>query len=84
MKTRTIAAGEFKAKCLALLNEVAEGEEIIVTKRGKPIARVTPIESHGRPSLAHWVIWEGDVESPIDVEWGNEDDPILHPDEDAE
>ncbi len=38
---RTIPAGESKAKCLALLDEVAAtGEEIIVTKRGKPVARV--------------------------------------------
>jgi len=40
---RTIAAGEFKAKCLAILDEVNEsGEAIIVTKRGKPVARVSP------------------------------------------
>ena len=38
---RTIPAGEFKAKCLALLDEVAAtGQEIIVTKRGKPVARL--------------------------------------------
>ena len=42
---RTIAAGKFKAECLALLDEVAaSGEEIIVTKRGKPVARVLPLE----------------------------------------
>ena len=43
---RTIPASEFKAKCLALLDEVAEtGETIIVTKRGKPVARVEPPEA---------------------------------------
>ena len=42
---RTIPAGKFKAECLALLDEVAaSGEEIIVTKRGKPVARVLPLE----------------------------------------
>jgi len=42
---RTIAAGEFKAKCLAILDEVNEsGEPVIVTKRGKPVARVTSID----------------------------------------
>jgi len=42
MKNRTIAAGEFKAKCLALLDEVAAtGETIVVTKRGRPVAKVT-------------------------------------------
>lgn len=41
---RTIAAGKFKAECLALLDEVAaSGEELIVTKRGKPVARVLPL-----------------------------------------
>lgn len=38
---RRIAAGEFKAKCLAILDEVnATGEPVLVTKRGKPVARV--------------------------------------------
>lgn len=40
-----IAAGEFKAKCLALLDDVAElGREIVITKRGKPVAKLVPIE----------------------------------------
>ncbi|HVW10029.1 MAG TPA: type II toxin-antitoxin system prevent-host-death family antitoxin [Bryobacteraceae bacterium] len=42
---RQIAAGEFKAKCLALLDEVQQKrEEIVVTKRGKPVARIVPLE----------------------------------------
>ena len=42
---RTIPAGRFKAQCLRLLDEVAAtGEEIVVTKRGRPVARVTPVE----------------------------------------
>jgi prevent-host-death family protein len=42
---REIAASRFKAECLALLDRVAAtGEEIVVTKRGKPIAKVSPIE----------------------------------------
>jgi len=40
---RTIPAGEFKAKCLALMDEVlATGQTVIVTKRGKPVAWLTP------------------------------------------
>lgn len=40
-----ITATQFKARCLRLLDEVAEGgEALIVTKRGKPVARVEPIE----------------------------------------
>lgn len=41
---RTIAAGEFKQRCLALLDEVgASGEPIIITKRGKAVAALTPV-----------------------------------------
>lgn len=43
--------------------------EIIITKHGKPVAKLVPIESHCRPSLAHMVRYMGDVESPIDEEW---------------
>jgi len=42
---RSIAASQFKARCLALLDEVAETKEaLVVTKRGKPVARVVPVE----------------------------------------
>ena len=38
-----VAAGEFKAKCLELMDRVAEtGESIVITKRGKPVARLGP------------------------------------------
>ncbi len=38
---KTIAASEFKAKCLAILDEVAEtGESIVILKRGKPVAEL--------------------------------------------
>ena len=40
---KTVAAGEFKQKCLRLLDEVAEtGTPIVVTKRGKPVAQLVP------------------------------------------
>ena len=42
---RTIPAGEFKAKCLAIMDEVqARGETIVITKRGKPVVRIAPLE----------------------------------------
>jgi prevent-host-death family protein len=44
--TRTLAASDFKAHCLALLDEVAEtGESLVVTKRGRPVARVAPLQT---------------------------------------
>ena len=53
---RTIAAGQFKAQCLRLLDEVAEsGETIVVTKRGKPVAKLEPLEEP--PSLKGSVVY---------------------------
>ncbi len=41
---RHIAAGEFKAKCLRIMDEVQEtGQPVVVTKRGKPVIKVVPI-----------------------------------------
>ena len=42
---KAIAAGEFKAKCLHLLDEVQQTrQEIVITKRGRPVARLLPVE----------------------------------------
>jgi prevent-host-death family protein len=64
-----VPAGEFKTHCLALLDEVAEtGREIIVTKRGKPVARVVPIEAP--KSLEGSVTVLGDIMNIVDPdEW---------------
>lgn len=46
---RTMAAGEFKAKCLAVMAEVnATGEPVLITKRGKPLARIVSSEEQAR------------------------------------
>lgn len=43
---RSIAAGEFKAQCLHILDEVQQtGQPVTVTKRGRPVARVVPVPS---------------------------------------
>jgi prevent-host-death family protein len=68
-KARKIAAGEFKARCLAILDEVAErGEVFVVTKRGKPVAKVVPLE-RARNSLAGSIVREKDIVSPLDDDW---------------
>ena len=42
---KEIKASIFKARCLALMDEVASsGEEIVVTKNGKPVSRLVPIK----------------------------------------
>jgi prevent-host-death family protein len=41
---KTMAAGEFKNKCLKTLDEVArERTSVVITKRGRPVARLVPI-----------------------------------------
>jgi prevent-host-death family protein len=65
---KTIPAGEFKARCLALLDEVAEtGKPLVVTKRGKPVARLVPVEAP--PGLLRSVKKEKDLVSPIGEAW---------------
>lgn len=65
-----IPAGEFKAKCLALLDEVAlTGRSLIVTKRGKPVAKLSPLDDSGTPSLLGSVVAEDDIVSPTGEAW---------------
>ncbi len=80
-----MAATEFRAKCLGLIDEVAEtGREIVITKRGKPVARLVPFREkpktlfgldRGRMKIL------GDITAPIDVEWEAEVNPdrVLNP-----
>ncbi len=67
---RSIAASAFKARCLALLDRVAEtGEPLVVTKRGRPIARVVPARRTEPASLRGSVTLRGDIEGPILDAW---------------
>lgn len=43
---RTISAGEFKAQCLKLMDQVnTQRAEVVITKRGIPVARLVPVEA---------------------------------------
>lgn len=68
----TITATQFKAKCLALLDEVAEGGgEYVITKRGRPVARVVPADGEEvslRGTVTYHVSDE-ELIAPIDVQW---------------
>ena len=70
---RTITASEFKAKCLKIMDEVAEsGERVVITKRGKPVAELTQARELRKPifgSMRGSVKYMGDIISPIGVEW---------------
>jgi len=71
MSMKSVSVSEFKAKGLALFDEVASsGEVITVTKRGKPIAQVVPLESP--PSLrgsGRQLVSDEEFIAPIDVRW---------------
>jgi prevent-host-death family protein len=73
MKDVALSASEFKAKCLRLLDEVAaEGKSLTITKRGRPVARVTPVSPANRKLRDAWkgsVHIRGDV-----VHFGLEDE----------
>ena len=71
--SRMIKASEFKAKCLALMDEVERtGQSVVITKHGKPVAELVPHKS-SRPKalglLKDSLLITGDIISPIDVEW---------------
>ena len=78
-------ASEFKAKCLQLMDDVADGGgEIVITKNGKPVSRLVPYRERpksffgvdrGRMKIV------GDIINPIDVQWEAESDPdkVLNP-----
>jgi prevent-host-death family protein len=70
----TVKASEFKAKCLALMDQVARtGETILVTKNGKPVAELRP--HRGARVLFPFGIHKGlvelsgDIVSPLDADW---------------
>lgn len=72
---RTIAAGEFKARCLALLDEVGNTKlPLLVTKRGRPIAKLVPCDGEGPKSLLGSVQYEteSDLLAPADESWDAE------------
>lgn len=59
---RTIAAGEFKQRCLALLDEVgASGEPIVVTKRGKAVAQLVPVSSERQDEWRGAMTAQGEI-----------------------
>ena len=70
---KQIPAGSFKARCLAVMNEIQSTREpVVVTKRGKPLVKVVPIEEQTNGLLGCMkgkIQIVGDIESPIPVEW---------------
>ena len=82
---RTITASEFKAKCLELMDEVAEtGAELVITKNGRPISRLIPYREMPQAPFGRdrdIIQIHGDIIEPLDVEWEAETNPdrVINP-----
>ncbi len=67
---KTIPAAKFKEQCLAILDRL-DSEGLVITKHGKPVARLLPISRSGEDligSLESKIRVDGDIESTR-VEW---------------
>ena len=77
MKTKTMAAGDFKAHCLKVMDQVqARREAVVITKRGKPVAKLVPIEETDDPIFGFMkgkIKINGDIVGPVLTleEWGD-------------
>jgi prevent-host-death family protein len=76
---KTISASQFKARCLAIMDEVqAKHIAFIITKRGKPVAKLVPVEQEKDDIFGFFkgkgtIEIKGDIVSPILTpdEWGD-------------
>jgi prevent-host-death family protein len=79
---KSIPAGQFKALCLELLDQVKERQqEYIITKRGEPYAKLTTVEPrHADPFgfLRGTVVDSSNILEPDGEAWGESKSDPLH------
>jgi prevent-host-death family protein len=67
---KKMPAGEFKSRCLAVMDNVQKTKEsVLITKRGRPVAKLVPAEESPREFLGRLeglVKIVGDIESPVE------------------
>lgn len=70
---KEVKASEFKARCLQLMDEVAETREsLVITKHGQPVCQLIPYRPKPKTLFGisrETLVIKGDIISPIDVEW---------------
>jgi prevent-host-death family protein len=73
---KEVPASAFKDSCLQLIDRVGQTrEEIVVTKYGRPVAKLVAFEEGKAPLFGHLsgsVTIHGDVVAPLNVEWDAE------------
>lgn len=76
MVTKSLSASVFKAKCLALMDEVARtGEAIVITKNGVPVAQLVPLPDRA-PRKSAFGMHRGLIRALDDVD---PDLPVVDP-----
>lgn len=84
-QARVLEAAEFEAGCLRLLDEVAAGGgEIVITRGGRAVCRLVPVEAPKSAPIGRyrdWIDLTGDIVAPVDAEWEAETNPdrVLDP-----
>lgn len=67
---KTMAAGKFKSQCLQVMENVrVTREPIVITKRGRPVAKLVPAEPESQEFLGRLknvIKITGDIESPLE------------------
>jgi prevent-host-death family protein len=72
-RVRSIPAGEFKAHCLRIMDEVRDTRaEVVITKHGRPVAKLVPVDeemvdSYG--ALRGTVVYHDDIVAPDHESW---------------
>ena len=70
---RVIGVSDFRRRCLELLESVrSEGMELVITKHGRPVARITPMSSDAMPlrgMMRGKLTLNGDI---VEVDWSEE------------
>ncbi len=68
---RHVSVSRFKAECLGLLEEISHtGEGIVVTKRGRPLARVEPMpEAPSLQGSVEYLVSDEELIQPIEEDW---------------
>lgn len=69
---RTLGAGDFKTHCLRVMDRVRDRrEEVIITKNGKPVAKLVPVDDARSKDVFGCLVGEGeivgDILSPVDL-----------------
>ncbi len=68
-----IPAGEFKTRCLQLMDDVQQRHaEILITKHGKPVAKLVPANERAEPLFGYLkgtAMVKGDIVKPVGEAW---------------